>query len=582
MTRHVPHHEASEEGASSSAAGMRALAFDGLFGWLHRPDGPARDMGVLLVAPFGSDAFSAHAPMRRFADRLAASGFPVLRYDHLGHGDSLPLDDPDADALPVWLDGVTAAAERLRMLSGVRRVALAGVRMGASLAAMAARPTNASALMLLAPVLNGRSWLRQLRLLGGVCAAQDAPEDSGRFDGDGLWLSAPTAASLGDVDLAALPPPTAPSFVAAQNKRVAAYAAKLLDSGAQVHLNDFVEFEPMFRRTDNNLAPQQLFEDACAWLTRISPKTLAPTAATACESPPAVLRTAHGAERAVSFGRELQGVLTEPDRPRADAPAVLFFNTGGDPRAGRGAFAARAARALAEDGIASLRFDFAGLGDSPATEGRRPHVFETPREADLAAALDLLDQTTGARAGVAVVGICAGAYHAVRATADPRVTGVFAISPVKLVWRTGEALWSTRHYVAATRDPETWRRVLSGRIDLASVSRHFAAHLAARVGNCLAPHAKLNEIQAFAARGGRTAFLLGLGDRSMEELELHFGVGARGLLRLRGATMQVVPDLDHDLEREASRRTALAALSDWLQAADGPAMARSARSASIR
>jgi alpha-beta hydrolase superfamily lysophospholipase len=556
---------------------MQALAFDGLFGWLHRPDGPMRGMGVLLVAPFGSDALSAHAPMRLFADRLAAAGFPVLRYDHRGEGDSLPLEDPDADALPVWLDGVATAAEKLRALSGGRRVALAGVRLGASLAAMAARSADASALVLLAPVLSGRSWLRQLKLSGDVFTAQDGPEDAGRLDVDGLWLSAPTAASLGRLDLAALSPPTVPTFVAAQNKLVAGYAAKLVAAGAPVQPSDFAEFEPMFWRTHKNLAPLQLFERACTWLTEIAAEIPASPGAAPCETPPAVLRNTHGAERAVTFGCGLHGVLTEPEHPRADAPAVLFCNTGGDPRAGRGAFTARAARALAQDGIASLRFDFAGLGDSPAPDGPRPHVFETPREADLAAALDLLDRTAGARAGVAVVGVCAGAYHAVRAAADPRVTGVFAISPVKLVWRTGETLtWgrSGRAYVAATRDPEIWRRVLSGRIDVASVGRKLAARVAGRIRNRLAPRVKLKEMRAFAARGGRTAFLLGLGDMSMDELEVHFGAGARSLLRLRGATMQVVPNLDHALVREASRRTALAALSDWLRAADGPPVAR--------
>jgi alpha-beta hydrolase superfamily lysophospholipase len=569
VTLHAP-----RQPTPGAAADMRPLSFAGLFGWLHRPSGLARDTGVVLVSPLGGDAISAHMPMRLFADQLAGMGFPALRYDHPGQGDSLPIEDADADALPLWLDGVAMAVETLRARTGVRRVVLGGVRMGASLAVAAAPSMDVDALLLLAPVLDGGSWLRRLRFSGGVFAPREAVAGPAPFDADGLWLSAATTASLGALRLATLPTPTVPTFLAAQNKLVDVYAEHLLEAGAPVEVSDFGEFEAMFQDSHCNLPPLELFERLGAWLAGIFPVILAWPTAVLGDPPPAAQRTAHGTERAVTFGGALQGVLMEPDYPRPGAPAVLFCNTGGDPRAGRGGFAAHAARVLAADGIASLRFDFAGLGDSPAPGEARTHVFETPREADMAAALDRLDRG----AGVAVVGVCAGAYHAVRAAADPRVRGVFAISPVKLVWRPGDTATrgrSTQAYMADLRNPAAWRRLFGGEVDAARLARTLITRLAARLGKrlearlktSLAPGETLRAMRAFAARGGRVAFLMGLNDTSLLELELHFGAGARRLLRLPGATMQLVPDLDHGLVLEGSRRTALAAIRAWLAAA---------------
>src|SRR6218665_897665 len=69
-------------------------------GWLHAPpQGKAGALGVVLCAPLGRDARCAHRPLRLLAQQLAAAGICVLRYDHLGTGDSLDLPDAAGDAL---------------------------------------------------------------------------------------------------------------------------------------------------------------------------------------------------------------------------------------------------------------------------------------------------------------------------------------------------------------------------------------------------------------------------------------------------------------------------------------------------
>src|ERR1700761_1210873 len=137
--------------SSLGSSNMTPVAFDGRLGWLHMPPGRNAGVGVVLVSALGRDGRCAYMPMRLLGDQLAAAGYPTIRYDHLGTGDSLDLPDPEADALPHWLDGIERAAQILRNHAGVSRVVLGGARTGATLAAISPLPVDG--LILLAPVL---------------------------------------------------------------------------------------------------------------------------------------------------------------------------------------------------------------------------------------------------------------------------------------------------------------------------------------------------------------------------------------------------------------------------------------------
>src|SRR6185437_11777334 len=71
-----------------------------LFGWLHRgaavsanhAKGRASAMGVVICKPFGYEATCAHRSLGAFAQAAAAAGFPTLRFDYAGTGDSGKID----------------------------------------------------------------------------------------------------------------------------------------------------------------------------------------------------------------------------------------------------------------------------------------------------------------------------------------------------------------------------------------------------------------------------------------------------------------------------------------------------------
>lgn len=134
-----------------------------LFGIFHPPaGGPARADCVVVCNPFGQEAILAHRTLRLVAERLAREGFPVLRFDYSGTGDS--DGDDDVGSLALWAEDVARADLEAKRLSGHHRGAWLGVRMGGTLAAMAtARARMAPAhLVLWDPVLDGRAYLESL------------------------------------------------------------------------------------------------------------------------------------------------------------------------------------------------------------------------------------------------------------------------------------------------------------------------------------------------------------------------------------------------------------------------------------
>lgn len=119
--------------------------------------------GVVLCKPFGQEAIRSHRMFRVLADRLSRNGHPVLRFDYYGTGDSMG-DDKDG-CLSGWSNDLLAADRELRSLSGARGTTWAGMRLGASVAVLAAAqaPQHLSRLVLWDPVVDGKHYLEFLR-----------------------------------------------------------------------------------------------------------------------------------------------------------------------------------------------------------------------------------------------------------------------------------------------------------------------------------------------------------------------------------------------------------------------------------
>ena len=132
-------------------------------------------------------------------------------------------------------------------------------------------------------------------------------------------------------------------------------------------------------------------------------------------------------ETTLTFGPQgdLLGTVTFPQADSAASTppfGVLLFNAGVIHRVGAHRVNVKLARALAADCVATLRFDLHGMGDSLRADGRLSYKEQVV--ADLRAAMDLLQSSTGAR-HFALVGFCSGALPSYwSALADPRVSAI--------------------------------------------------------------------------------------------------------------------------------------------------------------
>jgi uncharacterized protein len=134
-----------------------------LLGALHRPQRlRPRSTAVLLCNPFGEEASRAHRMFRVLATQLERAGYAALRFDYSGTGDS--LGDSQAVTVDAWVGDVAIAADRLRSASGAARLAVVGLRFGATLATLAGARGDLRLrhLVLWDPVIDGAAYVREL------------------------------------------------------------------------------------------------------------------------------------------------------------------------------------------------------------------------------------------------------------------------------------------------------------------------------------------------------------------------------------------------------------------------------------
>jgi pimeloyl-ACP methyl ester carboxylesterase len=133
-----------------------------LFG-AHHPAAVARRAaaGIVICPPIGHEYINAHRCLRQLALRFASRGFPALRFDPYGIGDS--AGDFVHASRRRWTGDVLRAIDELRRRTAVSEVALVGMRLGATLAAFAgAERGGVGRMVLWDPVVDGVRYLQEV------------------------------------------------------------------------------------------------------------------------------------------------------------------------------------------------------------------------------------------------------------------------------------------------------------------------------------------------------------------------------------------------------------------------------------
>lgn len=166
-----------------------------LFGVFHPPQKqPARGSAIVLCHPAGHEYLRVHRSFRNLAVALSRLGFPVLRFDYAGTGDSAG-EGGDASLETAQRDLDCAIAE-VRRRSGLSSVGLAGLRLGGTIAWLrAAAGGDVDVVQLWEPVLRGAAYAEQLRALEHAWRSEPARKGASLAD-PGLRLGFPFSAAM--------------------------------------------------------------------------------------------------------------------------------------------------------------------------------------------------------------------------------------------------------------------------------------------------------------------------------------------------------------------------------------------------
>lgn len=582
--------------ACRTASGAASIAFAAAggwcFGWHHPAAGERRGAGVVLCRPFGYEAICAHRSYTMLADGLAQDGFDVLRFDYQGTGDSSGGDD-DPERVQAWLDSIAAAVAQLRRDSGVERVSLVGVRLGALLATRAAAALGGIENLVLWAPCTGRAFGRELRT-ASAARGDDANADGG-IEALGYRYAAATLRDLAALDRQ--PYPAAPArraLVIARDDMPAdpAWAASLGALGVATTEVTWPGYAAMMVEPHEATIALDTLAAIRGWLREASPTEAVPARRLdATVQPQPVDCVADGArETPVAFGPggSLFGILAEPlaAQPTARAEtAVLLLSVGANPHIGPNRNYVRCARTLAAAGYRTFRIDLSRIGDSQGVAQFDTGALYSARActADVRAAIDWLAQRGCKR--FYLMGICSGSYAAFQtALADPRVTGQVLMNSRLLDWEPGQEdggveesmhiyYKSTDWYLRSLANPRVYWRLLRGDVNVAGILRRFASLIGARarrVADIVLRRAGpqqglLGHFRRLSARGTDTLMIMAEFDDGLDYVAFHLGTRAA---RLRGDPnfrLVLVPHADHTFSSTASQQAVIDLVREHLE-----------------
>ena len=473
----------------------RAIFFGGdlhLFGWYHSPQGTSqRKMAALICPPVGHEYMCAHRALRNLAHSLAAAEIPALRFDYYGMGNS-GGSPREPGMVAQWIASVHAAADELRRLSGCETIALVGLRMGATLGVQAASTrTDIGTLVLWVPCAEGASFVREARLRASA-ARRAADRSADGLDGDlhlsGFHFASANLADLAMVTLREVDAPNVRSTLVISRADVAT-DARLSNTlrelfqrnNAQWDERSMTDYDAFMTSPLSSQLPTQALHEIIDWLSERSGDNECSDIAVALPRGSAVIVPGTNAaisEEPVTFGNDLFGILTTPVGRSGNA--AIMLNTGADHHVGPHRLYVELAREWALNGIAVLRFDLSGLGDtgSPSDE-LSADTYPSGAVADITAAMDFIRDHCSVTEPV-LVGVCAGAYHAIHALRQGNCAAIAVNAP--LYWRRGDPVEVVPD--VAIRSWSKWRRLFSrdhSALEVARMLKFAGRHVIRRI-----------------------------------------------------------------------------------------------------
>jgi hypothetical protein len=434
------------------------------------------------------------------------------------------------------------------------------------------------------------TYLREIRALSLARPPSSPPSDV-RVDPElqeaaGFTTTAETRTNLAGIDLLKLDSPPAAEILALERDDLPpsdAWPKRLLAQGAAVEQRRLVGYVDMMRDAHASKVPAEAIASALDWLQArqgvaagagLVPPPAPETASAQVSEGPQLLR-----ETATFLDAEhlLFGIVSElAQNTHAARDVVVLLNSGTIHHIGPSRLYVAIARACAARGIAAIRLDLSGVGES----GLRPGEQENSPYAD-SARMDVrhaVDFTArrfpGAR--IHLIGLCSGAYHSLKAAvAGNGLHSIVVVNPLTFFWKPGMSLEyadfqvtsETNRYARSAGTLASWLKLLRGQVNVLAAGRVFWKRFQVRARNSLRELARLcglklqddlaAELRSVARQQTEIYFVFSATDPGHSLLLEQGGRIVGNLVRGRQLRISIVQGADHTFTSHWNREQLL-------------------------
>lgn len=576
-------------GDQSKTKGIRSAAvpvtFAGTVGLFMPAAALSTGTAILFLSPWGFEEMCVRKFWRILAEDLADIGIASLRFDYAGTGDALDVGD-EGEGLSLWEETALTAAAKLQSFSGCKRLILVSQGLGGAIAVkLAERLSDIDGIAFLAPVISGRAYLRELtvwsKMIDEGMGLEEAQRQTDGVTVASLRMPDTVADAVRKLNLTTLTGVGTPNcLVLTRPGRPGDtdFAHHLETLAPHVERATYEGYDELVSNPTVAVMPTATGQMIVEWARSITAQSGTSASITPETASAAVLIGDGFRETPLRFGigDRIFGILCEPEGERTGATALLL-TTAYDRHAGWGRMSVSMARALARDGIASLRFDNANVGDSPPLSGAPEQVlYSREQHRDVAEALDLLD--TRNLLPAFVVGRCSGGYLAFHAAiTDSRCSGLVTVNPYSFFWDESRSVDEALRYAPRSLETygrkflqlETLKRLLAGQIDAKSALCNLVTVLGRRAvrssRQLLSAFPFLAGTQGPVINGFRTlsrrkvdmSLIYSAHDIGLDHLHEQFGEDGDGLRHFPDIRLTIIPEADHNLTPPYARKVYL-------------------------
>lgn len=588
-----------------------------LFGWLHKPihDDPAKQC-ILMCSPLGLEYMNSYRSLRHLADNLARMGITVLRFDYHGTGDSSG-SNYNEDKLTIWLDNIATARQALLSITNLNESGLIGFRMGASLGLMASETVPFNFLVLWAPILSGKRFVREIKTLQKMSAVSDRNSNP-ILEAGGMVFWPKTEERLQSFNLLETKPVTNKILIVPQDdqtvdKRLATYfdsigvltkqialkgsADMLVDAHLTTVPFDSISKIVQWCRSVAEFGSTSASRSTLESKTTISNKTGELTQSTSFivekQDPEiALLQNYDATESVFKFGDQANLFAIKTERTSGydpKLPIIIFANSGTNHHIGPSRLYVQLARRLAALGFLVVRLDLSGIGDSIVENPIQENIeyIDTGASEILQAMDSLNDSLKPNKPKFIISGLCSGAYFSFQtalAINSRDVEEIYLINPLTFYWEQGMTADSSlaknfsawNWYKQAVVNPSSWRKIFSGKANYTYLFNTLRSRMLLKMSlfvkkksksnKATTEHGQLNttvsgnlgyDMESIITKDIRVSFLFASSDPGYDLLMTLGGKTVKKYVEENKISIEFIENADHTFSKFGPRKEAI-------------------------